>query len=228
MGKSIFTEFVTLSQASELSGLSNTELGQMATEGFLSVYVRLTSHDDLSISIIEYGEEVSPERGRFPFALHGNKKLIIEDVAKIFRDGKASIYQTDDMEHDTVFKKSIVINLLAIRFKRADILALTTPEESSQPKPATSPDKELSERSEHRHLCIIGALVTLLAELEAKEGKALYRKPILRGGEISASAVKDIINGRFPDDGAQLKRSNSTITEALKAIKEHEQLPEKE
>lgn len=69
---------------------------------------------------------------------------------------------------------------------------------------------------------IIGALVTVLAELDESKERPLKNKKLIRADGISARAVADVISKRFEGSNLPLKRSNTAISEALKLIEEAE------
>ena len=249
MGKSVFTKFVTFNQAVELSGLELDELGQLVTEGVIGLYFRFFNDynaDFYKECLNQMTGETYYKKVDILAAQSGwygaeYKKLHCEDAAKAIKDGPIQFHHYEGLPEDILVGirpekpptsqppgynspliKPLSVEASLFRLKASEVMALTTPEESNQPEPATSSDKELSDRSEQTYLCIIGALVTLLAELEEEKGEKLYKNSILRKGKVSANGVKEILCNRFPDDRAQLKRSNSKITAALSAIHEYE------
>lgn len=76
--------------------------------------------------------------------------------------------------------------------------------------------------SKQTYLSIIGAMATVLAELDESKERPLKGKKIVRSDGISAKAIADIISKRFEGGNLPLKRSNTAISEALKLIEEAE------
>ncbi|AMO58606.1 hypothetical protein GZ77_18125 [Endozoicomonas montiporae] len=80
---------------------------------------------------------------------------------------------------------------------------------------------EPSDRTKESYLTIIGALVTVLAELDDTGKRPLERKKMkLSSGRISAESIRDVLLERFKKD-RYLKSSERKISEALKLIQEY-------
>ena len=104
--------------------------------------------------------------------------------------------------------------------RMAEVLATGNNEELYDEVELYNVEREPSEQSKITYLSIIGALATIVAELDQNGERPLPTKQIIRGGKISAKALTDILVKRFPN-GRNLSRSNDKIKEALKLIEQY-------
>lgn len=85
---------------------------------------------------------------------------------------------------------------------------------------STQQSDNISPITKQTYLAVIGALATVLAELDESQTRPMKNKKIVRAGSISAKALADIVSKRFEGKRLPLKSSNRTISEALKLIEE--------
>ena len=82
-------------------------------------------------------------------------------------------------------------------------------------------EREPSDSSKEAYLTIIGAVVTVLAELDATGQRPLKNKKlVLSSGRISSEGLKGVLLDRFKKD-RYLRRSDVKIKEALKLIEDY-------
>ncbi|MGI2029114.1 hypothetical protein [Endozoicomonas acroporae] len=245
--KAGFSDFISFGVAVKRTGIDLEELEQLVTEGLIGLYFRLSNDMEVEFfqeTLCQFSGNMNYHKvdilsWQSGWCDSGYKKIDVENAARAVRDGHIKIHHFEGLPDGILVgvpkkKKSslpslpgdenrvmpIHLDIKGCRLKKTEVLELLSQEQSDQPG---SKNPELSERAEQTHLSVIGALVSLLGELEKEKGDKLFYKAILRNGNISASAVRDILCERFTDDGAKLKRSNDKISEGLSLISQYDQ-----